>query len=299
MNNTLASRFSFPNKFSKLLEHKYARLMRLDKPVGILLCLYPALWGVLLGSHDFWKGLFYLFIMVIGSIVVRSFGCIVNDIFDREFDKKVERTKNRPIASGEVTVMEAMHLAGALAIISLALLLTLPLSAIKVALFFAIPIALYPLIKRFSFYPQIFLGFVFTSGSLIGWNCVYERVSYVPVLLYTTCIIWTICFDTIYALQDMKDDKNVGVKSLALVWGEQTPNYVWYLYQLIIVLLIIIGLNTYLNFTYYLGIGLAAYHLYWQTATLDVNDPKDCGLKFRSNTVFGLIVLISILIGKI
>lgn len=299
MNYSMVSKVSLVNRIAKLLEHRYARLMRLDKPVGILLCLYPALWGVLLGSHEFLKGLYYFFVMIIGAVVVRSFGCIINDIFDRDFDKQVERTKNRPIASGEVSVPEAINLAAILAIIALALLITLPFDAIKIALFFVIPIALYPLMKRVSFYPQIFLGFVFTAGALIGWHSVYPRVSYVPILLYMACIIWTICFDTMYAFQDIKDDKDAGVKSLAQVWGDKAPTYMWYLYQFMIILFVIIGLNTYLNIFYFLGFGLASYHLYWQTATLDVNDPADCGAKFRSNIVFGLIVLVSIIIGKL
>ena len=279
-------------------KNKFVRLARIDKPVGIYLSLFPALWAVAFASKNLYSLLFYSFIMTLGSITARASGCIINDILDRNIDKMVTRTMSRPIASGEVTVRQALYALLIYGLISIAILLTLTKLAILCGLI-AIPLILiYPLLKRFTYYPQILLGFVFNIGALIGWFAVDPNFSYSAITLYISCIFWTIGFDTIYGHQDRVDDISNQNKSLSIKMGGETSNFVWALYKLMLVFLAITGLSINMNIMFYIVSSIAAYYLYWQAAAVDINNPDDCAEKFKSNVHIGLIMWFAILIGK-
>lgn len=282
-----------------LLKHKYARLIRLDKPVGIYLALFPALWAVALAAKSWWMVVAYSLVMFMGAITARSAGCIINDLFDKNIDAKVARTKLRPLASGEVTRREAYVLLAVCGLVSLMLLLTLPRLSIYFGLI-AIPmIIIYPLLKRISYYPQVFLGFVFNLGVFIGWFAVSPKFSYQAIMLYAASVLWTIGYDTIYGHQDRLDDEAQGMKSLSIKLGEKTPDVIWNLYKTMIVFILIAAMGRGVNLLFYVIIAFTTYYLYWQTSTLDIHNPKDCGDKFRSNVHIGLMIWIGALLGKI
>ena len=199
---------------NKILE--YLKLMRLDKPTGFLLLFIPCAYGIVVGTDDINIIFKYLVIFFLGSVFMRSCGCIINDYFDREFDKKVERTKNRPIAAGTVTIKEACSLLLLLLLMSASLLTYLPIKAMMICFISIIPVIIYPLIKRISYYPQIFLGFTFNLGLIVGFTTVSKKFNAYIVIPYLGFVCWTIFYDTIYGLQDIQDDSKVGVKSFSI-----------------------------------------------------------------------------------
>jgi 4-hydroxybenzoate polyprenyl transferase len=273
--------------------------MRLDKPIGIYLTLLPALWAIAFAADNIFQLIWLFIVFCLGAIVIRGAGCILNDIADKELDKKVERTKTRPLASEELTVSEAYKFLFLLLGVGFLLLLTLPTPVIFIGLFSIFPIAAYPYFKRFTYYPQVALGFVFNLGVFMGWYSADPRVSVVPFVLYLASLLWTVGYDTIYGLQDKKDDSNAGIKSMSLLFGEATPKLVWRLYLAALLLIAITGLNAHMNLLFYVFLLAGGYQLYWQTETLKVNSPNDCLNKFKSNAQFGLILLIGILVGRI
>ena len=218
---SLSWRFSFFRMKSKILN--YARLARLDKPIGIYLLLWPSLLGLLLGaisrgSIDFEN----ILIVLVGSILVRSCGCVINDISDRDFDKVVERTKERPLASGNISLGEAWVFFIILSVASFSLLLATPLLTIKIALCVSLLIVLYPLSKRFLKAPQLILGITFGSGSVISYSLQSESFSLSIIILYIGLVAWIISFDSFYALEDIDDDKKIGINSTPILWGDKT-----------------------------------------------------------------------------
>ncbi len=277
----------------------YSRLMRLDKPVGIYLVLLPALWAIAFAADNTFWMLWLFLVFTAGAIVIRGAGCILNDLADIEFDKKVARTKSRPLAGGELSKKEAYKLLFLLLGVGFVLLITLPFKIIILGLLSIIPIAAYPYFKRFTFYPQVVLGLVFNLGVFMGWYSADYKPSIVPFILYAACVFWTIAYDTIYAHQDKEDDLAAGVMSLAIKLGVDTKKVIWKLYLITIVLLAITGMNSHMNFMFYLATAVGAYHLYWQVETLDINNPKDCHNKFKSNVQFAVIILVGILVGRV
>ena len=202
---------------------KYIRLSRLDKPIGIYLLLWPSLLGLLLaalneGYIDFKN---YL-IVIAGAILVRSCGCVINDISDHKFDRLVERTKDRPIASGEISLKQAWGFFIVLSIASLSLLLLTPTITIKLALSFSLLILLYPLAKRFIKAPQVILGITFGSGSIISYSLQSGSFSLSIIILYVGLVAWIVSFDSIYALEDIEDDAKIGINSTPILWGKKT-----------------------------------------------------------------------------
>ena len=202
---------------------KYVRLSRLDKPIGIYLLLWPSMLGLLLaavneGYIDFEN---YL-IVIAGAVLVRSCGCVINDISDYKFDRLVERTKNRPIASGEISLKEAWGFFIVLSIASLSLLLVTPALTVKLALSFSLLILLYPLAKRFTKAPQVILGITFGSGSIISYSLQSDSFSLSIIILYAGLAAWIVSFDSIYALEDIKDDAKIGINSTPILWGKKT-----------------------------------------------------------------------------
>ena len=200
----------------------YLRLARLDKPVGIYLLLWPSLMGLMLGgiNSDIYE-VKNFFIVLIGAILVRSCGCVINDISDHRFDKLVSRTKDRPIASGQISLREAWLFFFLLALSSLGLLLFVPKTTIYISMIIAVFILLYPLTKRFLKAPQFFLGITFGSGTLISYSLVSTNLSLSILLLFIGTVLWIISFDTIYALEDIEDDKLIGINSTPILWGDR------------------------------------------------------------------------------
>lgn len=287
------------SKFTKARASVYWRAMRMDKPAGIGLALLPSLWALAFAAEALWQILVYFPLFIIGAVVTRGAGCVINDLADRKFDIHVERTASRPIASGELSVRDALYFLAVLLTVALCILLLLPKTAILIGLFTMVPIVLYPYMKRFTYFPQIFLGLTFNLGVLIGWYTIKTTPSFTPIVLYISAVCWTIGYDTIYAHQDKTYDKEIGVKSMALKLEDKTPEALWTLYKLAGLFLALVGLLTHMNLLYYVGWGIAFYHLYWQTQTLKLDNPKNCAAKFESNVIFGLIILASALIGRL
>ena len=197
----------------------FIELTRLKRPIGYMLLFWPCAWGLTL-AYDFSKNLndyfFFLLLFFLGSVLMRSAGCIVNDILDKEFDKKVSRTKNRPIASGKISVKLALTYVVFLCFIALLVLLNYNTFTIILALC-SMPLAFsYPLMKRYTYWPQLFLGITFNYGLILGWVCITNEIELVPIILYIGAIFWTLGFDTIYGYQDIKDDEIIGVKSTSI-----------------------------------------------------------------------------------
>lgn len=223
----------------------YIRLARLDKPIGIYLLLWPALLGLLLGTiAEGYIDFENILIVVIGSVLVRSCGCVINDISDHDFDRLVERTKNRPLASREISVKGAWIFFSFLSLASLSLLLITPPLTIKLALFFSLLILFYPLAKRFLKAPQLILGITFGSSSLISYSL--QSASYTPsiIVLYFGLIAWIVSFDTFYALEDIDDDRKIGINSTPLLWGEKATTNANFLH---IIFLFTLSLIAYIN----------------------------------------------------
>ena len=221
----------------------YINLSRLDKPIGIYLLLWPSLLGLFLGDlNEGYIDFKNYVIVIVGAILVRSCGCVVNDIFDHKFDRLVERTKNRPIASGKISLKEAWMFFVILSIASFSLLLLTPPVTIKLALFFSLLILIYPLAKRFIKAPQIILGITFGSGSIISYSLQSDSFSLSIIILYIGLIAWIVSFDSIYALEDIDDDIKIGINSSPILWGKET-----------------ISIAYILQFIFYAAIALIAY----------------------------------------
>ena len=216
-------------------------LTRLRKPIGYMLLFWPCAWGLTLAydfSNDLGRYFFYLILFFLGAILMRSAGCIVNDILDKEFDKKVSRTKDRPIASGKTSVKLALVYVLILCFCALLVLLNFNTITILLALG-SMPLAFtYPLMKRFTYWPQLFLGITFNYGLLLGWTSVNENLDIIPILFYVGAIFWTLGYDTIYAIQDQEDDALVGIKSTARLFGHHVRAWITVFYSAVILILL-------------------------------------------------------------
>ena len=274
-----ASEYS-PFRISPLL-----RLMRLNQPVGIWLLFFPCAWALVLASGGLPEPS-QLVLFALGAVAMRSAGCIINDIADRDIDKLVERTKNRPLASGEVSVRQASFLLLALLIASLVIATQLGWVVVLWGALALLPVAIYPLMKRVSWWPQLFLGLCFNWGALMGWAAVRETIELPAIFLYIGGICWTLGYDTIYAHQDKTDDAKIGVRSTALRLGEQTKPFVAVMYALAI-LFFALASESLLCAAALLP---AACHAAWQVAYLDINSPASAKKIFLSNVWFGALV---------
>ena len=271
----------------------YFRLARLDRPIGTWLLLLPCWWGVALATPG-WPDVSLVVLFAIGSIVMRAAGCTINDMADRDFDARVARTADRPIASGKVSmVAAAIFLAGLLAF-GLLVLLQFNGFAVWVGIA-ALPfVAAYPFMKRFTYWPQAWLGLTFNWGALLGWAAVAGDLAAPAALLYVAGFFWTLGYDTIYAHQDKEDDLIVGVKSSALRLGSATRPWLFGFYAVTTGLLAAAGWAAGSGWPYFVGLALGAAHLAWQAKRVDIDDAKDCLRKFKSNRDFGLIVFAGI-----
>ena len=278
-------------------------LTRLNRPIGYMLLFWPCLWGLTI-AYDFNSSLeifyFYSFLFLMGSILMRSAGCIVNDIVDKNFDKKVERTKNRPIASGKVSVKLAVIYSLALCGLAFLVLINFNKSTILMALI-SMPLAFtYPLMKRFTYWPQLFLGITFNYGLVLAWISVNNAINLVPILFYFGAIFWTLGYDTIYGYQDIKDDEIIGVKSTSIKFKNNPKKFISICYLIFFISLFTVGIFMKFEFLYFLTLVLTfLYLIIYQIKNLKVDDPNDCLKKFKSNNIFGFFIFINILIGKI
>ena len=278
-------------------------LTRLNKPIGFMLLFWPCLWGLTL-SYDFDLTLdvfiFYGLLFISGSVLMRSVGCIVNDICDKNFDKLVARTKNRPIASGKISIRLAIIYAAALCIIAFLVLINFNKFTILMALI-SMPFAFtYPLMKRFTHWPQLFLGITFNYGLVLAWISIINEISLIPIIFYLGAIFWTLGYDTIYGYQDIKDDEIIGVKSTSIKFKYNPKKFILICYLTFIASLIIIGLLMKFNLFYFLFLIIPIFQLiFFQIYKLNVNEPLNCLAKFRSNNFLGLIIFVNLLIGKI
>ena len=277
-------------------------LTRLKKPIGFMLLFWPCAWGLTL-AYDFSKGfnayIFYLILFFFGSVLMRSAGCIVNDILDKEFDAKVFRTKNRPIASGKISVKLAIIYSIILCFFALLVLLNFNLLTIILALG-SMPLAFtYPLMKRYTYWPQLFLGITFNFGLILGWTAIKGDINMAPILLYVGAIFWTLGYDTIYGYQDIKDDEIIGLKSTSIKFKGNENTFLYTCYTFFFLLFLTVGFLMNLNYIFYLFSLVILLHLFlYQIKTFNSKDPNNCLKIFKSNNTFGFLVLINILITK-
>tara|TARA_B110000444_G_scaffold165006_1_gene154156 strand:+ start:31 stop:900 length:870 start_codon:yes stop_codon:yes gene_type:complete len=281
----------------------FIELTRLKKPIGFMLLFWPCVWGLTLAydfSNDLNNYFFYLSLFFLGSVLMRSAGCIVNDISDKEFDKKVERTKDRPIASNKVSVQLAIFYTGILCALAFLILINFNNLTIILALC-SMPLAFtYPLMKRFTYWPQLFLGITFNYGLILGWICIKNQLDVVAILLYFGAIFWTLGFDTIYGFQDIKDDEIIGIKSTSIKFKKKPKLFLFLCYLIFISSLITVGF--FMNFSYlfyFFSLIIVAQLIFFQIYKLDFKNPKNCLQIFKSNNFLGLLVFLNILIGKL
>ena len=281
----------------------FIELTRLKRPIGFMLLFWPCLWGLTL-VYDFQSSLFnYFFYSVLflsGSILMRSAGCIVNDIADKNFDKKVERTKRRPIASGKVSVKLASAYAIILCGIAFLILINFNKLTILMALI-SMPLAFtYPLMKRITYWPQLFLGITFNYGLVLAWISITNEFSIIPIIFYIGAIFWTLGYDTIYGFQDIKDDEIIGVKSTSIKFKDDPKKFLFISYCIFIISLLLIGILMSFKYYYFLFMIFPILHLIvFQIKKLNTNLPFDCLNKFKSNNFLGMVIFINILVGKL
>ena len=281
----------------------FIELTRLKRPIGFMLLFWPCLWGLTL-VYNFQSNLFnyffYSILFLSGSILMRSAGCIVNDIADKNFDQKVERTKNRPIASGKVSVKLASTYALILCGIAFLVLINFNKLTILMALI-SMPLAFtYPLMKRITYWPQLFLGITFNYGLVLAWISIANEISIIPIIFYLGAIFWTLGYDTIYGFQDIKDDEIIGVKSTSIKFKNDPKKFLFISYCIFIISLLLIGVLMSFKSFYFIFMILPILHLLvFQIKKLNTNLPYDCLNRFKSNNFLGLIIFINILIGKL
>ncbi len=280
----------------------YLRLARVDRPAGIWLLAIPCFWGVALAERSIgsdYPDLTTLLLFALGAIVMRAAGCTYNDIVDRDIDAKVARTRTRPLPAGEVSVAGASIFMGVLSLIGLAVLLSFNPVTIKLGLAVLPLVALYPLVKRVSFWPQAVLGLAFNWGALLGYAAVLGRLEPAAFVLYAGAVFWTIGYDTIYAHQDREDDALLGLKSTALRFGKNTKLWLAGFYAAAWTCITLAGILAGAEMVFLLGMLGAGAQLFWQVATLDIDDAGNCLKRFRSNRDFGLIVLAAIVLDMV
>lgn len=294
-----AVRGNWVDRYAPARAQPYFRLSRLDRPIGTWLLLLPCWWGLLLAMlADGRAGWFDLWIAAgcgIGAILMRGAGCTWNDITDRNFDGAVERTRARPIPSGQVSVTGAVIWMGLQALVALLILLTFNRAAIGLGFLSLLPVLVYPFAKRFTWWPQVFLGLAFNWGALLAWTAHNGALGWPAITLYVAGILWTLFYDTVYAHQDTEDDALIGIKSTARLFGDMTPQ--WLMYFLIgsvvfmgIAMLQSISERSILSFVIAIGGPWAfGWHLHWQMRMFDPNDPARLIRIFRSNRDAGLL----------
>ena len=275
----------------------FIQLTRLNKPIGFLLLFWPSAWGLTLAY--FFSGnttlyIKYIILFFLGAVLMRSAGCIFNDIVDRNFDKKVQRTKERPIPSGKITIVEALIYIILLCSIALLILLQFNLLTITLGMGSMILAFTYPFMKRITYWPQLFLGLTFNWGIVMGWTSITNNISIEPILLYLSAIFWTLGYDTIYGLQDIQDDEMIGVKSTSIKFKNNVKIFVGTCYSLCVFLILIMFFTMEINkYLLLLIIPFIASFVY-QVKIFKIYNSESCLVAFKNNNLTGLLIFIFI-----
>jgi 4-hydroxybenzoate polyprenyltransferase len=273
----------------------YGRLARWDRPIGTWLLLLPCWWSTALGSGTNWPNMLgWMALFAIGALAARGAGCTWNDVVDRKIDAQVERTRGRPLPAGEVKLRNALIWMVLQSLVCVAILFKLNKTAGGVALLSVALVAIYPTMKRFTTWPQVVLGLAFNWGALVGYASVTGTLSWATVALYWGGVAWTLVYDTIYAMQDQRDDSIIGVKSTARHFGDKPRRWLFLFAGITLAFWIAAGILARLGLVYYAGLVLIALHFAWQIATLKPNDQADCLAKFKSNFQVGLMLTVAI-----
>ena len=278
-------------------------LIRLKKPIGFMLLFWPCAWGLTIAydfSNSFKNYFFYLILFFLGAILMRSAGCIVNDILDKEFDKKVERTKNRPITSNRISIGLGIFYSATLCFLALLVLLNFNKITIILALG-SMPLAFtYPLMKRFTYWPQLFLGITFNYGLILGWTAINGEINLLPILFYFGAIFWTLGYDTIYGYQDLKDDEIIGLKSTSIKFKNNPIKFLIICYTVFLFTILMIGLLMDLNkIFYFIYLIIFLQMFYFQIKKFNPKNELNCLKIFKSNNLLGLLVFLGLVAGKI
>jgi 4-hydroxybenzoate polyprenyltransferase len=275
----------------------YLLLARLDRPIGAWLLFLPGMWGILLARSPGVGSIRLTLLFAIGAVVMRAAGCVVNDLWDRDIDRRVVRTAGRPLASGVLRPRHALIFLGALLLAGLAILLALNRLAQVLGAGSLMLVALYPLAKRVTWWPQLVMGFTFGFGAPLGYAAAAGRIDAAWAALYGAAILWDLGFDTIYAHQDREDDALVGVKSTARLFGERTRPFLAACYGAALAMLALAGWYAGLGAWFYPALALPGALLFHQVRALDIHDPALCLRLFRANREAGLAVAAAILVG--
>lgn len=273
--------------------HEYALLMRLDKPVGTFLLLWPTIWALLIAGHGHPDG-YVVLIFVAGVLLMRSAGCVVNDLADRNFDPHVQRTRHRPLATGRVNKTEAILLFCLLALTALGLVLLTNRLTVYLSLVGVFLAATYPYIKRFTYIPQVYLGVAFGWAIPMVFAAQTGSVSAEAGLLYVATILWAIAYDTIYAMVDRDDDVRIGIKSTAILFGDNDRLIIGIVQVLFLIALVLTGRRAELGHPYYASLGVVVVLMMWQQFLIRNRDPEGCFRAFLNNTWIGVTITIGI-----
>ena len=278
-------------------------LTRLKRPIGYMLLFWPCAWGLTAGFNFLDSKnifFFYIILFLLGSILMRSAGCIVNDIIDRNYDKKVQRTKNRPLASGKVSVKTALIYATALCLLAFLVLINFNLLTIFLALI-SMPLAFtYPLMKRYTYWPQLFLGITFNYGLILGWVSVNNTIDLAPIILYIGAIFWTLGYDTIYGFQDINDDEIIGLKSTSIKFKKNPIIFLNLCYLIFFLSLIFTGFIMEFNKIYFILLIIIFTHLFYiQLKKINFKSSESCLNIFKSNNLLGFLVFFNLFLGKL
>ena len=281
----------------------FIELTRIKKPIGYMLLFWPCIWGLVIGfdfSNDIKTLIKFGTLFLAGAILMRSAGCIINDIVDRDIDIKVERTKNRPIASGNVSITYGLLYSAFLCLLALIILLQFNYLTIILALA-SMPLAFsYPFMKRFTYWPQLFLGITFNYGLILGWTATNSEITIIPLIFYFGAIFWTLGYDTMYGFQDIKDDEIIGVKSTSIKFKENPKLFVTFCYLIFFLFLCLVGYFENLNKIYFYGLIIIFVHLfYFQIIRLSISSAESCFKTFKSNSFLGFLIFVNLIIGKV
>ena len=281
----------------------FIELTRLKKPIGFMLLFWPCTWGLTIGFNFYQIKELYIInftLFLLGAILMRSAGCIVNDIVDKKYDKKVARTKNRPIASGKISVKLGFIYAVILCLLAFIVLINFNYFTIYAALI-SMPLAFtYPFMKRYTYWPQLFLGITFNYGLLLGWTSVNSELNIAPLIFYLGAIFWTLGYDTIYGYQDINDDEIIGLKSTSIKFKKNPHIFLCTSYTIFYTSLLIVGYLMKLNEIFFLSMIIVFFQIFFvQIKKLNFNDPLNCYEIFKSNNSLGFIIALSLILGKI
>jgi len=272
---------------------QYTLLIRLDRPVGIFLLLWPTLWGLWIAAEGFPKP-DVLIVFVLGVFLMRSAGCVLNDIADRRFDPLVSRTRTRPLATGKVSSVEALIVAGSLIFIAFLLVLTMNELTIQLAFVAVILVGIYPFMKRYTYLPQFFLGLTFGWSIPMAFAAQTNSVPQIAWLILIANVLWSVVYDTMYAMVDREDDLKIGIKSTAILFDDADRVIIGIIQVLVLISLIMIGRQAQLGITYYISLGIACSFFLYQLSLIWNREPKRCMQAFLNNNWFGLTIFMGL-----